>query len=344
MAFRRGNDNANTLTGTDGSDILLGLGGNDTLLGRGGSDYLDGGTGADRMEGGAGSDFYLVDNVGDVVVENANEGHYDTVRSSITNYTLTANVENLILAGSAVSGTGNTLNNSLFGNSLDNTLRGLGGNDFLDGGRGADTMYGGANNDTYIVDNRDDKAIELANEGRDTVISSVSFTLGNHVENLKLVCEARNGTGNILANEICGNRQNNTLEGLGGADRLFGDGGCDTLIGGAGADRLTGGFGADVFKFDDGDSTPAAFDTITDFFRREGDRIDVSAVDANEATPLVDDRFTFDHDGTIGTGELGIRVIGGQTFVVGNTDADNTDFEFQVRIFGQVPHESNFIL
>jgi Ca2+-binding RTX toxin-like protein len=50
----------------------------DTLYGHGGNDVLDGGDGADAMFGGSGDDAYVVDNIGDVVVENASEGN-DTV-------------------------------------------------------------------------------------------------------------------------------------------------------------------------------------------------------------------------------------------------------------------------
>ena len=63
------------------------------------------------MTGGAGNDTYAVDNAGDVVVEASGEGA-DTVSSSVT-YTLAANVEDLVLTGSAnLNGTGNTLANA----------------------------------------------------------------------------------------------------------------------------------------------------------------------------------------------------------------------------------------
>ena len=99
-----------------------------TLFGNSGNNLLDGAAGADTMIGGAGNDTYFVDNAGDVVIENAGEGT-DTVFATV-NYTLTANVETLVLQGSGnLTGTGNALANSLFGNAGDNAL---------DGGAGAD--------------------------------------------------------------------------------------------------------------------------------------------------------------------------------------------------------------
>src|SRR5690242_15785103 len=87
------------LKGTLDDDRIIGLDGNDTLLGGSGDDKLYGGTGADRMDGGAGNDIYNVDNPSDVVVEAANAGT-DQVVSSVS-YSLAANVEQLILSGTA---------------------------------------------------------------------------------------------------------------------------------------------------------------------------------------------------------------------------------------------------
>ena len=128
----------------------LAVSGNDTLSGGAGNDTLDGGTGTDSLSGGAGDDTYIVDATGDSVTENTNEG-IDTVQSSVT-YTLGAEVEHLTLTGSsALSGTGNALDNVLTGNSANNTLTGGAGNDTLNGGAGSDTMRGGTGNDLYMV-------------------------------------------------------------------------------------------------------------------------------------------------------------------------------------------------
>ena len=231
-----GTANADTLTGKEGNDTLNGLAGNDTLIGGAGNDKLDGGTGADKMSGGTGDDTYIIDNTGDVVTENANEG-IDSVQSSIT-YTLGNNVENLTLTGTtAINGTGNALDNIIIGNSAINTLTGGVGNDTLDGGLGADKLIGGTGNDTYIVDNTGDVITENANEGIDTVQSKITYTLGNNLENLTLLgSSAINGTGNTLDNIIIGNSAINTLTGGVGNDTLDGGLGNDILIGGAGND------------------------------------------------------------------------------------------------------------
>ena len=257
-----GTSGVDTLNGGAGNDTLSGLAGNDILNGGAGNDTLDGGAGNDTMNGGLGNDTYLVDSTADVINENANEGT-DTVQSSVS-YTLGNNLENLTLTGTAaINGTGNALDNVLTGNSAINTLTGGAGNDRLDGGAGADTLIGGTGDDLYIVDNTGDKVTENANEGTDTVQSSVTWTLGNNLENLTLTgTTAINGTGNSLANVLIGNAGNNVLDGGAGNDDLWGGAGTDTLKGGLGNDiyRLKRGDGADIIQ--DQDSTAGNTDQL----------------------------------------------------------------------------------
>jgi Ca2+-binding RTX toxin-like protein len=144
------------LTGTAGSDVLyggaandrlVGLAGDDQLFGGAGDDTLDGRAGNDRMEGGAGNDSYLVDAAGDVVVEASGEG-IDTVRTTLTSYTLGANVEALQFQTAVAStGFGNALGNNLFGGTASDALSGLAGDDRLVGGAGDDVLTGGVGKD-----------------------------------------------------------------------------------------------------------------------------------------------------------------------------------------------------
>ena len=272
-----GNDTIYGLGGNDlidggvGNDVIYGGSGNDALLGGLGNDVLDGGTGSDVMTGGAGSDTYYVDDAGDVVIELGIPG-VDTVNSTIS-YSLTANVENLVLVAGAgdISGTGNGLANTITGNE---------GNNVIDGGAGADTMIGGLGDDTYYVDNAGDVITELANGGHDLVYSSISYTLPSFVEDVTLTGTADiDATGNTQSNIINGNSGANTLDGGIGNDALYGNDGSDTLIGGGGADHLDGGTGADSMSGGVGNDSYVvdnSGDVITENLHEGTDTVDSS--------------------------------------------------------------------
>ena len=251
-----GNALNNTLTGNDAANTLLGMGGNDTL---------DGGGGNDSLYGGAGNDSYII-TVGDIVSEETvagtDDGGTDTVYIN-GNYTLTNFVENLVMSAGNY-GTGNALDNSITGSTGNNVLGGGDGNDILIGGGGTDTLRGGLGDDTYYVDDSSDIITDYSAQGTDTVMSTITYTLGVYTENLTLTgTSALNGTGNASANVLIGNDGANTLTGL------------------AGNDTLTGGLGADVFYF----GAASGADTITDFSGSLGDTINVNSYTHGTAAP-----------------------------------------------------------
>jgi len=290
------------------------------LIGNSGANKLDGRGSADTMLGGAGNDTYEVDDKNDVIVELSGDGT-DQVNSSADVFTLGAHIENLTLTGTAdIEGTGNALGNKITGNTGANelvghdgndTLTGNDGNDILNGGFGADSMSGGKGNDTYDVDDIGDKITESGGATDvDTVNSTITYVLGNNLENLNLVNlddgivvndEGIDGTGNSLGNTIFGGLKANTLSGLAGDDTLFGNPGKDLLLGGDGndhllangdGDTLVGGAGSDLVAFPFGSVNKNA-DTFADFDALPGgDLVDVSELLQNSGiTPGTVDKF-----------------------------------------------------
>jgi Ca2+-binding RTX toxin-like protein len=223
---------ADVVTGGDGNDNLRGQDGNDALYGGAGNDQLDGGLGDDYMAGGIGNDVYIVNSIGDVVVELTNEGN-DTVLSFI-NYHLGDNLERLDLRGVAnLSGVGNELNNTLKGNAGDNFLDGREGNDGIDGGDGDDTIIGGAGDDFLV-----------GGAGEDTLsyVGAVSaITI-----NLSITASSQN-TGGAGKDKISGFED---VVGSSFNDFITGDAGNNVLDGKLGADTMKGGAGNDTYVVD----------------------------------------------------------------------------------------------
>ena len=228
-----GDDN---FTGTNDADTMSGLGGNDELRGGAGDDIIDGGdgddllngdTGGDRLIGGTGNDIFFIDDLLDVVVENAGEG-FDLVYTS-ANYGLSANVERAAVTDRdsifAIAINGNALNNEIWGND---------GANYLNGDVGADILRGLGGDDVFLVDNAGDVVVESAGGGADIVFTTVSHVLADHVERLSVngfsTTFAVNLTGNTFDNEIWGNDGTNQLDGGAGADILQGLGGNDVYL------------------------------------------------------------------------------------------------------------------
>ena len=128
-----------TLSGGLGDDLVVGALGAESMAKSMG----------DSMAGGAGNDTYLVDHLGDLVHEAAHAG-LDTVQTTLSSYTLGANVERLVLTGDAAqSGVGNDLNNVLIGNGVQSTLHGGAGADTLIATGGVSVLTGGEGADVF---------------------------------------------------------------------------------------------------------------------------------------------------------------------------------------------------
>ncbi len=127
----------------------------------------------------------------------------------------------------------------------DMKLFGMGGDDTLTGGLGKNRLEGGLGNDTYMIRDADDLVFEAKGAGTDTVYASVNYTLTADVEVLRMVDDARIGTGNALDNRIHGSAGNDKIYGLGGADKLSGGAGADLIYGGDGNDEISGDSEAD---------------------------------------------------------------------------------------------------
>jgi Ca2+-binding RTX toxin-like protein len=190
----------------------------------------------------------------------------------------------------AISAAGTSLDDVMFGSRLNDSLSGGTGFDILLGGIGSDILNGGAGNDDLIGGDGDDRL-----------------------------------SGGADSDLLEGDAEADVLRGDAGRDFLYGGSGNDRLRGGTGTDDLDGGTGADRFVFDDGEfggTSRATADYIADFYRSEGDRIDLAPVDA--ILGGADDAFTF-----IGTasfsgtaGQLRYFRSDGDTFVAGDLDGD----------------------
>lgn len=203
-------------------------------------------------------------NVYDVVVRASHGSTSDTRAIAVTVQNVVGS-ETVLGTSGADTLTGAEGDDLLKGFAGNDTLKGGAGNDALHGSAGADTMFGGSGDDTYYVENVGDRVFETATAaasdladlgGTDTVVSSISFTLGKFIENLALIGTGNiNGTGNGLANTLLGNAGSNVFNGGAGDDRLDGGDDRDTLRGGLGNDTLQGGAGDDSLDGGGGDDT-----------------------------------------------------------------------------------------
>ena len=277
------------------------------LWGNAGANVLNAGPGADFMVGYGGDDIYYVSEhdyvseQGDVIVEAAGQGfdivyafgtfllnagsHVERISASDLEQDIPINLVGNELANEIRGNLGSNLlsggdgNDALLGLGGADQLRGGNGNDYLDGGAGIDTMSGGLGDDIYAADSAADIIDEISGQGVDLIYSAVTYALksGSEIEVLSandhLATAAIDLTGNEFANQLWGNSGANRFDGRAGADHFVGFGGADSY----------------VFSTAPGS---ANVDTLWDFNRTEGDKIELaSAIFALPTGALADSAF-----------------------------------------------------
>ncbi|MDJ0712964.1 MAG: calcium-binding protein [Prochloraceae cyanobacterium] len=303
-----GNNADNDLFGVNGNDILNGFGGEDILSGGNGNDRLFGGEGNDTLNGGFGVDTFNGGAGFDLVNYNFFNGKVNVdLRTGVAtfpgNTTLTErliSIEDVIGSGGNNSLIGNNLDNDLFGVKGNDRLIGLDGDDRLNGGEGNDTLNGGFGVDTLNggagfdlvtynffngrvnVDLRTGVATFPGNKNLTERLISIEDVIGSGGNNVLI--------GNSADNDLFGVNGNDILYGVAGDDILYGGNGNDRLIGGGFVfnsfelDTLNGGLGADTFVLGNanrGFYRGEGYATISDFFREDGDKIQLKGNRSN---------------------------------------------------------------
>lgn len=321
-----------------GGDVLTAAGLNRfaNLAGGAGNDTIIGGNAASNLFGDAGNDHITGGNAfagqarsalatGDLI--EGGDGN-DTILGLAGNDSLTGGAgDDSILAGldadSVQGGDGNDVllggdgNDSIWAGDGADTLLGEVGNDFMRGEGGRDSLDGGSGNDTLA--GNEDRDTLSGGEGNDVLYGDIATATSFGADSL---------SGGAGADTLFGYAGADTLLGGEGHDRLLGGAGNDVLVGGTGGDVLVGGTGADRFvwrSLADGGSNVMR-DFISDFSRAQGDRIDVSGIDASTRRGATGDQaFQFIDAAPFVLGQaarLRVEVADGFAFVEMETNGD----------------------
>lgn len=284
-----GTEGPDVISGTSASDTISGLGGNDVLSGLAGGDVLKGGLGADILTGGTGADTFV----------------YETVAES------TKTLRDRIMDFSAADGDKIDLS------AVDASTGYPGNQDFQ--WRGLGSYQGVESQLRYSYSEY--QTIIYGDINRDGVSEFSVAVNGLHfLTSDDFIGVSGSGDGS----KISGTAGAETLTGSEGVDWLEGGAGDDVLIGGGDSDALVGGLGADRFVIRDvSESTKASTDRIADFSQTDGDKIDLSGIDA-DINQLYKQGFTWiGTDAFTGTaGQLRYAHRGDVTMVYGDVDGD----------------------
>jgi Ca2+-binding RTX toxin-like protein len=283
--------------GTPQADVLMGTAGDDNIVAFAGDDIAMGEAGADAIVVGEGADFVTGGSGRDVISGGAGDDH--------------------VFAGAD--------DDMVYGDAGSDRIFGDQGNDVINAGAGDDTVFGGAGNDLIVAEAGDGNDVYFGDEGGG----------GTGIDTLDMSAATANATVNLgsglLSNGSAFSSQtgNDTIWGIENVNTGSGN---DTITASNAVNVINGGAGSDTFKFTS--TTAANGDTIVTF--EPGDRIDLTAIDANTGT-AGDQSFTLVNGAPTAAGQLGVtletRVDGDFTVIHGNIDG-NTDAEFTIEIAG----------
>ena len=280
------------------------------------ADALTGTAGDDNVQALAGDDAVVTHGGADAVL--GGEGA-DLVNSGADDDVVAGGAGDDMLLG----GTGE---DDLFGDAGADRIYGGAGADLISGGAGNDTVFGGAGDDFVMAEVGDGNDVYWGEGGIDTYDASAA-TGGLKID----IGTGFNGKGSVAYGDL-------GTDTIWGFENVVAGSGNDTITASNAVNVLDGGDGADVFRF--GSAASADGDTILGF--QPGDKIDLSAIDANTGT-IAADAFTIVAGSPFtAAGQLLVSfestADGDFTVVQGNVDA-NTDVDFTLRIAGH--HDLN---
>jgi Ca2+-binding RTX toxin-like protein len=303
-----GSSHDDQLTGSNARNIIGGELGNDTIVGNGGDDALAGEAGNDNLDGGDGAD-RLVGGAGIDILHGGNDD--DSIDAGSENDQVFGDAGNDVLLG----GTGS------------DSLDGGDGNDLLEGAAGADVLTGGI-------------GIDTASYSSSAAGVTVNLAAGT--------ASGGDAAGDTFSSieQVLGSGQQDVLTGDGNANTLWGMAGNDVLAGGGGGDLLKGGAGDDTFTYNalsDSTVSGAGKDVVFDF--TTGDKIDLSAIDADGNSGNGDTAFTFGSGAFTGTaGELRVVTAGAIQVVYVDATGDKLP-DFAINVVSDHPlTASDFVL
>ncbi len=284
------------LAGTPQTDVLTGGSGDDNLVAFAGDDVVIGNAGDDAMSGGDGADFMNGGAGRDVIFAGAGDDQ--------------------VFGGDQAD--------VIYGDAGADRLFGDQGNDMITAGAGDDSVFGGAGDDLFVAE---------LNDGNDIYFGDDSDG-GSGIDTLDISAATADtfvdlGSGSFPKGSASSIQTGNDT--LWGIENVNTGSGNDTIVASNAANVMNGGTGNDTFKF----TTAASADHDTIFGFSPGDRIDLSAIDANTGT-TANDAFTLITGAEFtAAGQLAVsfesRADGDFTVIQGNVDGNmGADFTIEV--------------